>query len=368
VASALLVEREALMALAVRAALFAVALVSSLCGCGGETQRAVQFTGESTGDSRDWVDWGTGGYYAFATTAEEKESLLVYAWDGASIRKHTEVNVHQDNPLQALWLSDGKVLTNPVGKNTDFLLRRDAKTGRLLGKWLFPRGWYCGLLGHSHNGKYLVLLFREDVAYPPQGFDWERRRTRLALIDVATDRLDWIVDLIGDRDMIRGAVSSGDGAYIAVAGWDNGAAVVDVKQKKVLWEKRPPGEFGSTKVSISPRNGVIYVGGNRGRVYGMQIRSGKNVSAWWASDSGNAEDAQRVTSICVSPDEKYVAAGTGPYGRTYLWSTETGRMIKAFGRGPGGVLIVMFSPDSRHLGAFQPGRVEVLKVPGSVGP
>jgi hypothetical protein len=77
---------------------------------------------------------------------------------------------------------------------------------------------------------------------------------------------------------------------------------------------------------------------------------------------------QGVTSLAVSPDEQWVAAGTGPLGRTYVFLAKTGKMAGVFGRMGGGPSILLFSPDSKHLAAFQPGKVEVVHLPDSANP
>jgi len=327
-------------------------------GCGEETQ-PTSWTGQSTGDDRDWATWGSSGHVAYAMTVDE--ALLVYGWDGATVRLLHDVALAHDAPHDALWCGDGVALTVPVGRPPRELLVREAGNSAVVARLPVPDGWWCARTGPSADGMKVALALQEDLTRPPVGHNWDRPRLRIGVLDVRTRKLTFPVDLVGDF-AVRRIVPSCDGAYVAVAGWKNGAAVIDAAHNRALWEARPPGETNAGYLALCAPKGVVYVGGWQGRVYGMDLKTGAIKSCWPAARPGETR-CESITALAASADGEFVAAGTGPEGRTYVWRADSGRLVKVFGTGRGGVLIAMFSPYSEHLAVLQPGRVEVVSMP-----
>lgn len=170
--------------------------------------------------------------------------------------------------------------------------------------------------------------------------------------------------------------------------------MVDVRNKRVLWTAIP-----SDKASISnperkvavpwkrilvdvikisdvafvPDSKTIYlavsipsnsVAGTAARVWKMNTETGEIIGQW--GDASPPEEYTRfVSAVCVSPDGRFVAVGTGPDGTIWLLSTKDGqrRILKHSKRSS--VDIVSFSPDSSRLAAYaatDAGSIEIWKV------
>ena len=112
-------------------------------------------------------------------------------------------------------------------------------------------------------------------------------------------------------------------------------------------------------VTFSADSQVVYSGGGEGCVYGLDVRTGKEVSRWFATTSGKSEYGHRISDIAASPDGKYVAAGTGPEGLIWVFSTVDGKVLKVLNHGGSTVALVHFSPDSKALASFVPGSLKV---------
>ena len=65
----------------------------------------------------------------------------------------------------------------------------------------------------------------------------------------------------------------------------------------------------------------------------------------------------------MSPDGQWLAAGTGPEGHVYLWNTVSAdSKPRLLPHGGTTILIVSFSPDSRHLASVAGGKIKVWKL------
>jgi hypothetical protein len=167
-------------------------------------------------------------------------------------------------------------------------------------------------------------------------------------------QLSFIADVVRAGN-VSCVVPSDDGQYVGLGNVQNKGAVIRVRDKRLLWNKYPPREIGIQYIALSTKNGTAYMGGRSGILYTVGLESGEIKASWPAREPG--ERSSRITAIAVSPDEKYVAAGNHPKGRAYVWSTETGKLVRIFGGSPGSVYILLFSPDSKRIGAFCPGWV-----------
>jgi WD40 repeat protein len=134
------------------------------------------------------------------------------------------------------------------------------------------------------------------------------------------------------------------------------------KKPKVPWKEVPFEEVDTQNLAFTPDSKLIYAGGTTGLVYGMKVKTGEVVSRWWATRSGQEEHGHQISTISVSPDGRFVAAGTGPEGHVYLFSTKDGqRRILKHGRST--ILITSFSPDSKRLASYAAGQIKIWKLP-----
>ena len=162
--------------------------------------------------------------------------------------------------------------------------------------------------------------------------------------------------------MVRRIVVTSDGRYVAAAGWNNGTAMVDTKNAKVLWKKRAKGEISTGYAAFTPDGKLIYTAGSKGCVYGIDVLTGDVVSTRWATMTGKSIYAHRVSSIALSDDGKWLAAGTGPEGEVYVWNLEGNDKPRVLHHGIRTIIIVAFSPDAKNIVSVGGGVLKVWQV------
>jgi WD40 repeat protein len=143
---------------------------------------------------------------------------------------------------------------------------------------------------------------------------------------------------------------SDDGASIAVVGQaDNFAwiGLVDVSEKRMVWEKVMEASGDFTDVAFSPNGQVIYAGGEGRYLYSFETVSGKIASQLLMDQEQLTAsfNEQRVTCAEVSPNGFVVEAGVNPGNKIYFWDTRTGKRLGVLG-GCRGLNNLAFAPDS----------------------
>jgi photosystem II stability/assembly factor-like uncharacterized protein len=170
----------------------------------------------------------------------------------------------------------------------------------------------------------------------------------------------WVGELSGRGiATVRQIAVSADGKYVAVGGWENGVALIDASQNKVLWSGRPPTEVSTGYVVFSADGLTLYSAGSEGCVYTIDTLTGKIASQWWASPTGRSIYGYRVSCLTVTQDGRWVAAGTGPEGDVYLFNTASPGKPRMLPHGLDTILAVSFSPDSQYLASVGGGAIKV---------
>ena len=294
------------------------------------------------------------------------ETLDVWKWNADRVDKVASVTL--ESGLVSQWLEGGRYIVEPLKENV--LVMKRAADKQELKRWEHPEEWwYCDFTRLSRNGRWVAVGLVEEPTKDPPDHDTHRPRIQLGLLNPSQDEIKWLPVLRAKSygaGQITAIACSDDGAYVGVTGWNWGAAVIDVAANKVLWEVRPKGEAGSRDLAFSPDSKIVYVGGTQGCVYGMDARTGAIKTQWFASRSGKEEYGHRIECMAVSPDGRFVAAGTGPEGEAYVWRADTGDFVGIFFHSWGTMQLVMFSPDSKQLATFVPGSIKVWRLPGRI--
>lgn len=348
-------------------------LVIGLCciaglSCQGSTspEGTPSHTVSAMGRGGGFQQWGASADLIYGTSVEP-EVVDVWKWRSGTMVKSVE------------FPAEGAIDITPVSGHR-YVGTRDPKASRQawpivvrrigdaedMSRWPPPQGWCVRHIGPSQNGRYAGIVLDEDPGHPSPDYDWEVDRFQIGLIGPQADKIDWITTLenrTGNTYSIRRVRPSDDGAYVALAGWFYGAAVIDVQAKEVLWVKCPKGEAGMVDIAFSPDNKTVYAGGTAGCVFGMDVATGEIVSRWFATQSGKTEYGWRISAIAVSPDGRFVAAGTGPDGVAYVWSRETGQQVKVVRHASSSISALSFSPDSKALATFIPGAIKIWDLP-----
>jgi len=319
---------------------------------------------EWTVGERGLQQWGCSNERIYGVSVEP-EALLVWTWRGQFLEKDREFRM--EPALGVTALAGNLCLLYPVKKGESDLFLKNFRTNHPVQRWPTGNGWYVFETRASGNGRYVGVALREDGASPPSGYEFGKPRVRIGLLDPSLTELNWIVMLRGSQagqdSNIRCVVPSDDGQHVALAGWNNGLTMIDVAGRKERWNLKPDDEAAITYAAFTPDGTTVYAGGTMGWVYGIEAKSGKAMSRWCATDNGEPQYGHRISAIGVSPDGRWVAAGTGPEGEVYLWSRASGRLLCVFVHGDAAVLITTFSPDSKALATLSAGSIKVWDIP-----
>jgi hypothetical protein len=363
-----------------------VALISMLvlqAGCQeslGRTGEEIPEQSIAWGDEdTQWKLWGTGGSSLFAVSIKPPV-LDIWQWAGDTMKKRWKVDVG-DGTLAIGFLSEERWVSSFLDeeKHLSYFCVGNLNSGRVIDRRRKQQDIIVKLGCGSQNGKHLAAW---AIKYGKKDEDDE---VRFGLVTPDGMGFDWATYLIADGTplaMIHRVIPSDDGAYIGVAGWENGVAMIEVAKKKGIWAaswQYRPGMYDMSKfhvtgkavpldevdtkdLAFAPDSKLIYAGGTKGCVYGMKVDTGEVVSKWWASSTGKSKYGHRISTISVSPDGRFVAAGTGPEGQVYLFSTRDGQR-RILNHGGSTILITSFSPDSKRLASFAAGQIKIWKLP-----
>jgi WD40 repeat protein len=322
---------------------------------------------EWNSQGKGFAEWNAGGWCLYAHRTKDYV-LDVWTWEGPSMTKAHSLSLPAGDTV-AWWPGHGGLLRPYEGKTvlSNAVLMQSPEGGEAQ-RWLLPRGWHLQHCQASRNGRYVALGARENFGHEPPDtpadFDWNRLRVQLYLLGPENAEPTLVTTIIGknEGDNVRAVIPSDDGAYIAVAGWNNGLVMVDAKAGKELWKEQLPGEAELICTEFAPDNSVAYAGGTMSAVYTVDVKTGKALNQWSASPTGKYEYLHsEIECLAVSPDGRWVAAGTSQ-ALVFVGSTATGKPVKVLKHGGRPVQLVKFSPDSRALASWAPGTIKIWNV------
>lgn len=302
---------------------------------------------------------GSTGDRLFAISNSDPTLLRISRCTGGKCDLEADVRLPSRPSHVGMFGGDTFLTDVRKGERRSFMIGSVA-TGRMKHAWDRDTSRCERVANASGNGRFVAVWASPDWS---GDFDPRRGKIWVGLVESGSDTPTWITSLVGPvgDTTVSAVIPSNDGAFLAVAGWQHGAAVVDVKRKEVLWEKRPPEEICMTDAVFSPDNHVLYAGGNGGYVYGMDVRSGRILSRWVATP---ATDCGYSTSgFSISPDGRYLAVCTGPGGLVSLFATDSGRRVRVFKHAAYDAGNTCFSADSAYLASFGNGLIRVWEVP-----
>lgn len=360
-------------------------------GCGERIGIAIEDTPERTvawgGIGRGWGPWGSSGSYMYAASVEPVE-LDIWQWAGDTMKQRCCAPSREHILSIAILSHDGWIarVLDPTDKEAYFFVGEmrsgEASAGRLAprDKWPQPRDWYIKIGRGSGDGKFVAAWRQPEL--PPDGTsDYP---VDFGFVLPREKRFEWVAKggMQSPSSMIEDIVPSDDGAHLAVGGWKNGVAMIDVAKKKVAWlasQEYKPGEktdipisevpwkalpldeVNTNDLAFSPDSNLVYSVGDRGCVFGIRVETGEIVSQWWVTPKRQHGD--RPVVLSASPDGRFVAVGTGPSGHVYLFTTKDGER-RILNHGSSTILMLSFSPDSKRLATYAAGKIKIWKLVG----
>ncbi|MCL2330618.1 MAG: hypothetical protein FWC56_04885, partial [Phycisphaerae bacterium] len=135
-----------------------------------------------------------------------------------------------------------------IKRDSVFTLVR-LEDGKILKEW-GDSNWYCSAAGSSRNGNFMALFMSRNRL----PFD----RNYVDLIDMRSQERRTIISELVGGSSARTVLVTDDGRHIAIVGGVNGGTtMIDAKEGKELWDKRPEGEIVSYYGAFSPDEKTI---------------------------------------------------------------------------------------------------------------
>jgi WD40 repeat protein len=322
-------------------------------GSSGDLVQTMPWT-ERPGNLAEWGCAG-GAIYAVLWNPETKEErIVVWTWQQTSMKEAWTSIIPR--AIGVVPAGDGVCGLSPVSDDAAYSIFSPADSS-VSEVWKPGQGGCTFGPGGSANGKFIAVVIQDPVYI--RGIDL----ARVGIIDVAAKKLKSVTEINGHgiHTVYQSAVSN-DGRYVAVAGWDNGVAMIDGEQSKVLWSSRPPDEISTAFAIFAPDGKTLFTAGSEGCVYSIDAATGQVLTTRYASTSGKKADANRVSSLAISDDGQWLAAGTGPQGVAYIWSLSGANPIRILVHGDSPVSIVAFSPDARHIATVGGGDMKIWSI------
>jgi WD40 repeat protein len=344
---------------------------------------------------KKFINDGANSDYMWARSSEP-DGIQVWQWSDNTIVKQHQITL-PENTYSILILPPDRWLSK---ENSGFCTG-DLKTAKVIDRWPGVRELSIMLQQSSRNGKYHAVSAIQDFNYAEkEGVKHDFETTHIGLIFPDKKAIRWIADLTPEYEnqpsrIISKVIPSDDGKFIGVVSVD-GVAMIDVSNKKVLWtasynhkpalwnvlikNKVPWKQVSLDSVSMddlafSPDAKMAYVGstiasdtvGAAGCIWGIKVETGEIVNKWGTATPKREEYCRDITTVAVSPDGRFVAAGVTPTGLVFLYSTKDGKRRILKHSDPGRIDFVSFSPDSTRLATYAgyppPYEIKIWKLP-----
>jgi hypothetical protein len=171
----------------------------------------------------------------------------------------------------------------------------------------------------------------------------------------------------GDGNIKNVAISD-DGRYAAAAGEKKGhgwLVVVDIKDKKILWQKELPDLKKLFKAVFSGDGEIIYIRGSDSMLTLVKAGSGEIADHWLpAEETQYNYRTQPTQAVAISRDGELVAAVIG--GSIYIWDTKTRKKYDIGSSGHKVFSSMVFSPDAKFIATSdmrQGGNIRIFRTP-----
>jgi len=264
-------------------------------------------------------------------------TLHVWQWKDGTLKKRPEIGTLPSGG-DYISLPGDRYFADFLQPDGSYIMGiKELSTGRHVHRLPENKGWSTMGAHGSMNGNFVGIISIQPT----------RSRSRIGLIDTEKGTLEWVTTVSGCR-VCTPAIPSNNGKYIAMHELWKLLGVVDVEKKELLSTFPSDGSESATAVCFSSDSKIVYIGGNHCRVRTMDIKTGRQLSQWYATDTGKEADFYpRINDLSVSPDGQFVAAWTTE-GGVFVWSKTTDTVVKLSKSKVAGGLLA-FSPDSKKL-------------------
>jgi WD40 repeat protein len=294
----------------------------------------------------------------------------VYVWDWENLS--AEPRKGAVSAQDVVWVEPDRLLWAPLPK-ADEIIVSDLKCEQEYNRISLERPWRCEILRTSRNGKFTAvgLIEQERNENSTNSF----QRIRIGMIDSKYEKVSEVVTVGSSADdfELNNVAVSEDGAYAAAVGRNNGGwvVVIDVKGKRILWERKLEWFAKMLEVTFSPDGKTLYAGGRGAIVYGFETIGGRVKQEWVVGSKirirERGADKDSITAIDVSDDSGLVVTAA-TRSIIYMWNAITGEAVadRPHGHKSSTISDMVFSPDASRvatIGTRERDKIHVWQVP-----
>jgi len=278
-----------------------------------------------------------------AVTSTDK--LFVWNWDDIK-NPPIEKNLHTDI---ALLVPPDNIFQVPR-ERADTIIIRSLKNDTEINRINFAENRSVKMIQQSPNGRYVAVLtvMKNNSSY--QSSD----NYRLELLDTNSLAISTVTDIKSDDNSltIRSLAISRDGNLIAICGQkENGwLSVIDVIQKKIIAEKQFENSAYIREVIFSPEGQTLYAGWIERCLYAFDPLTLNTKDKWSMDEKFHPQERRlNISGLDVSADGSFLAAGSEPPGKVWLWKTANNQKPHFIFTGNTFISDIAFSPDCQFI-------------------
>lgn len=270
----------------------------------------------------------------------------IFLWDWDKLDKKPETGFAASE--QAYWLDPDIIALMKKGRSTSLVVSNFQ--GDKIKKSILLDSKDSRVFLVVNRNQSAIAAITAKISDPEGRVDYQ-----FLNIDIErkkTSKITGITDNADDIQLVDFTVSD-DGDLFAGAGKKDHRArliLVDIKQRRVLWDKTydNPERFGSVIFSFDSK--TVFAGGGDGTVYWFRVSDGKLADQFrFKGEASIAHDTASVQNMTFDPEGSLLAF---TYGfNTYIFNVKTKEEIlsrKLVQNLPGPIV---FSPDSTRIAA-----------------
>ncbi len=221
------------------------------------------------------------------------------------------------------------------------------------------------LMGASRDKNYVVASLSRLV-----GNNGSMENYQLVTVDPNLGRVETVAEITPSSatQLFKVAVSDDDSLALMTGEQDKKGwiVLVDVKNRKVVWEKQVTDVERFHSGAFSPDGNLIYARGSDGDIWKIETLSGKITGRLkpLIENQKSTVGQHSTQDMVISSDGRVVASIV--FKTLYMWDTQTGKII--FNLAPGHIIEsgLIFSPDGRFAATSamrQGGTIKIWRVP-----
>jgi WD40 repeat protein/beta-lactamase regulating signal transducer with metallopeptidase domain len=272
----------------------------------------------------------------------------IMIWDPKTGVRRRTLRGHTDVITSLAFAAETRgLISGSYDRSLRFWKAKQAPLRELLTVSVAPKG--ARAVAFSHDGRLLAVGAHD---------------TMTRVWDTQTGRLRYL--LRGHSGGIRSIAFSPDDRLMATGSWDHTIQIWDTSTGRSVTRLAQTGDKHDVmSVKFTPDGKRLVSGGRDGTVRIWNVVADAASVGPQAGSSPRLlktfeKQALPIVGIDLTPDGRYLLAGTGDYkrpkepGRVLVWDLKTSKLLINLARNGGEVRYLQFSPDGKHFAVAGP--------------